>query len=74
MKKYDWSERNWRGKQDNQQEMSAFICQRCITLENRGFFYLSGSRLAMEKIDLHSFEKGLIYKILNKNNNQQETC
>ena len=38
------------------------------------FFYLSGSRLAMEKIDLHSFEKGLIYKILYKNNNQQDTC
>ena len=45
--------------------MPAFICQRSITLENRGF-YLSGSRLAMEKLDLHFLETGRVSQFLSK--------
>ena len=42
--------------------MPAFICQRCITIENRGF-YLSGS---MEKLDLHSLKTGLVCQFSSK--------
>ena len=37
-------------------------------------FYLSGSRLAMEKFDLHFLETGLVSQCLSKTYNPWETC
>ena len=57
---------NWRGKQDNQQGMHAFICQSCITLENRGFF--------MEKLELHSLKTVPVSQFLSKTYNPRKIC
>jgi len=64
---------NSRGKQDFQQGMPAFICQRCITWRTE-FFYLSGPRLAMEKLNFLSLETGLVIQFLSKTYNPWETC
>ena len=37
-------------------------------------FYLSGSRFAMEKLNLHSLKTGLVSQFLSKTQNQWETC
>ena len=46
--------------------MHAFICQCCITLENRVFF--------MEKLKLHSLKTGLVSQFLSKTYNPRKIC
>ena len=53
--------------------MAAFICQRCVTLENGGFLPL-WARLVMEKLDMHSLETGLVSQFLSKTYTPWETC